>query len=144
MGTGSATVIRHVPPRAKVTRPSHFQRPAVTILADNRTMPSVTMPSDGSKRPLQITTSRSADGWGVVADGVLVGDGVGHLEETIETLIAPGERIVIDFANITRLDTTALETILRLARRARGLGGEVRVIGRSRSFQDPRLERPAS
>ena len=61
----------------------------------------------------------------VTAAGVLDVSTVDRLEAAVVPNLAPGVTVIIDLADLTTCDSTGLGALVRLHRRAQGLGAKV-------------------
>jgi len=87
--------------------------------------------------PFSVSTARVGDGRGVVSvSGELDLHTVGQLKQELDAAASLADRVVLDLARVTFMDSTALGAIVVAHRRLRGAGGDLTLVS-----DDPRTVR---
>ncbi|MFE4861178.1 STAS domain-containing protein [Streptomyces sp. NPDC056670] len=71
----------------------------------------------------------------VAVSGDLDFDTSNYLTEATDTLPLRGQTLILDLSNVTFLDSTGLDTLLRLRRRAQHEGGRLELCGISQQIE---------
>lgn len=72
-----------------------------------------------------LRTSRRIDGLDIRISGRLDRESAHHLEEMIAHLVAPEDRVFIDFTEVTSIDTVGLDALIRSSAHARAAGAGI-------------------